>query len=147
MKSFHANMELPKLHPTMIAGIIQDNPLSLSRSDEFYDFDRQARTILMISASVGAVKCVEFLIEAGARVQLASPTDEKTALHLACAAGPKRRSAEIVAALIKAGADPTALDSDGHRPTDLLATASNEVSSVLSFLYCSWSLMKLLLVL
>lgn len=122
-------MELTKLHPNIVAGIIQDNPIVLTVNDDLFDFDGHARTILMIASAFGAVKCVEFLIQGGANVRIASPTDGSTALHLACAAGPKRKSAEIVALLIKAGGDAMALDREGRRPTDLLsASMISEVS-------------------
>eukprot|EP00889_Picochlorum_renovo_P006056 jgi/Picre1/33086/NNA_008412.t1 len=63
-----------------------------------------------------AVKCVEKLLAAGADATAVSPSDGKTALHLACACRPSMASAKIIALLVQYGADRDAMDHCGRVP-------------------------------
>jgi hypothetical protein len=77
----------------------------------------EKRSLLHIAASMQAVKCVQTLLEErGADPRLASPSDGKTALHLACSCRPSMSSARVIAMLVQHGADREALDFDGRAP-------------------------------
>ncbi|KAI8106672.1 hypothetical protein M9434_001326 [Picochlorum sp. BPE23] len=87
---------------------------------------------LVIAASMQAVKCVEKLLAAGADATAVSPSDGKTALHLACACRPSMASAKIIALLVQYGADRDAMDHCGRVPGHSLEqmTASQQQGPV-----------------
>ena len=111
---------LPWLH-----GVLMDLPDLLpaeSKDDVWYEWDgesrgnKEKRNMLQLAASMQAVKCVQSLLENGMDARLASPSDGKTALHLACACRPSMASARVIALLVQYGADREALDHNGRAP-------------------------------
>lgn len=99
-----------------------DLPDLLPVDDVWYDWDdesgkgQQKRNMLQLAASMQAVKCVQSLLENGVDARIASPSDGKTALHLACECRPSMASARVIALLVQHGADREALDHDGRAP-------------------------------
>lgn len=111
---------LPWLH-----GVLMDLPDLLpidSTENTWYEWSddsekkQEKRNMLQLAASMQAVKCVQWLLENGMDARVASPSDGKTALHLACACRPSMATARVIALLVQHGADRSALDHDGHAP-------------------------------
>lgn len=75
-----------------------------------------ARTLLQLAASMQAVKCVNVLLRHGLDPNAQSPSDGKTALHLACDCKPTLASARVVALLVQHGADRALTDFKGCTP-------------------------------
>ena len=89
---------------------------------------KSKRSMLQLAAEMQAAKCVQLLLDAGADARLASPSDGKTALHLACARKPSMASARVIAMLVQHGADRDAVDFDGNKPGDALERMSASMS-------------------
>ena len=108
--------------------------------------DDKKMTPLMLAAAWGLGDVVRALLEAKADVKLAS-ADGKTALHYAAESietievrvqgdGGRQQvqtvlPTETIAALLKAGADPAARDSEGHTPADVVRNQEPEVVKLL----------------
>ena len=89
----------------------------------------QARTPLMLAVFFGATLVAERLLENGADVNLQSPFDGKTALHI-CAAQKGPQNAEITIILLKSGASLALEDFAGQKATDIVARIKKEVGYV-----------------
>lgn len=139
LESVDANM-MPWVH-----GVLMDLPelLPTGSLDSWYAWDeslsqnekegvRSTRSLLQIAASMQAVKCVEKLLSAGADARAVSPSDGKTALHLACSCRPSMASAKIIALLVQNGADRDAMDHCGRLPGHSLEqmTMSQQQASI-----------------
>ena len=85
---------------------------------------KNKRSMLQLAAAMQAVKCVQLLLDAGADARLASPSDGKTALHVACDCKPSMASARVIAMLVQHGADRDAVDFNGHVPGHNLRVAT-----------------------
>lgn len=107
-------MDLPELLPTGSLDSWYAWDESLSQNEK--EGEQSTRSLLQIAASMQAVKCVEKLLAAGADATAVSPSDGKTALHLACACRPSMASAKIIALLVQYGADRDAMDHCGRVP-------------------------------
>ena len=100
----------------------------------WYDWEDESagvkskRSMLQLAAEVQAAKCVQLLLEAGADPRLASPSDGKTPLHLACQAKPSMASARVIAMLVQHGADRDAVDFEGNKPGHALERMSLPLS-------------------
>lgn len=83
--------------------------------DEGGDANAQTKTggtPLISAAHSGNVRCLELLLSRGAHVRHTDPHSKITALHIAAGRGHY----EAVQTLIAAGANPSALDSEGRSP-------------------------------
>lgn len=96
----------------------------------------QARTLLQLAAAMGAMHCASALLQAGASPNIVSPTDGRTAMHCACGADPSLYSSELVAMLLRHGAQVSITDACGNQPSDLLAqmNASRYVGSKICYI-------------
>eukprot|EP00898_Chlorokybus_atmophyticus_P001804 jgi/Chlat1/2624/Chrsp178S02466 len=81
--------------------------------------ERHARTALMVASFYGAIDVLNYLTSAGTDVNFKSPDDGSTALHCA-AAGGGTRSVEVIAMLLRCGADRDAVDCENRRPVDMI---------------------------
>ncbi|KAK9735275.1 hypothetical protein RND81_04G195400 [Saponaria officinalis] len=76
-------------------------------------------TPLLSAVAAGALACLELLIQANANVNICA--GGATPLHIAADIG----SADIINCLLKAGADPNAVDEDGQNPIQVAAARGN----------------------
>ena len=134
--------------PEWVHGILLDHPSLLPVSSilkhdpcidmMWHDWEGEAtgtkskRSMLQLAAEMQAAKCVQLLLDAGADARLASPSDGKTALHLACARKPSMASARVIAMLVQHGADRDAVDFNGNKPGDALERMSASMSDAAS---------------
>ena len=132
--------------PGWVHGILLDQPSLLPVSSilrqgpsidmMWYDWEDEStgakhkRSMLQLAAAMQAVKCVQLLLDAGADARLSSPSDGKTALHLACDCKPSMASARVIAMLVQHGADRDALDFNGHSPGHKLRVATEPSPAV-----------------
>jgi ankyrin repeat protein len=86
-------------------------------------FNTHGRTALMEASAAYQIGAMDALINAGADLDIASPTDGATALHVACLHGRSR--AALV--LLTAGANPHSRDAAGRRAADLVSTDAAEL--------------------
>ena len=81
------------------------------------------RTPLQLAASMQSVQCVDMLLSAGSDPNSKSPSDGKTALHLACDCKPSLASARVIGLLVKHGADRSLPDAQGRLPGEGLGSS------------------------
>lgn len=98
----------------------------------------EERTPLMIASSYGSTQVLKYIIETGKiDVNRACDSDGVTALHCA-AAGGSNSAVDVVKILLDASASPSSVDSDGNRPSDLIApfvkNSSNSIKRKLEIL-------------
>ncbi|KAK6140445.1 hypothetical protein DH2020_025829 [Rehmannia glutinosa] len=79
-------------------------------------------TPLLSAVAAGSLTCLELLIKAGATVNVTA--GGATPLHIAADGG----NPEIIKCLLKAGADPDAIDEDGWKPIHVAAARGNKVA-------------------
>ncbi|XP_059649108.1 zinc finger CCCH domain-containing protein 30-like [Cornus florida] len=85
----------------------------------------ERRTPLMVAATYGSVDVLKLILsQPKVDVNLSCSVDKSTALHCAASSG-SANSADIVKLLLSAGADPNVVDTNGHRPADVIATPPN----------------------
>ncbi|KAJ8751208.1 hypothetical protein K2173_016389 [Erythroxylum novogranatense] len=81
----------------------------------------EQRTPLMIAAKYGSIDVVRLiLLLPEMDTNFSCGTDKSTALHCA-ASGGSINAVTVVKMLLLAGADPNAVDANGHRPVDVVA--------------------------
>lgn len=86
---------------------------------------REQRTPAMIAALYGSVDVLKYILstyESFVDINVKCGSDGSTALHCAVAGGSSR-AVETVNLLIDSGADLNALDAQGRRPADVIATS------------------------
>ncbi|XP_043692141.1 putative ankyrin repeat protein RF_0381 [Telopea speciosissima] len=76
-------------------------------------------TPLLSAVAAGSLPCLELLIQAGANANVSA--GGATPMHIAADNG----SPDIINCLLKAGADPNAVDEDGLKPIQVAAARSN----------------------
>ncbi|XP_042514940.1 ankyrin-1 [Macadamia integrifolia] len=76
-------------------------------------------TPLLSSVAAGSLPCLELLIQAGANANVSA--GGATPMHIAADNG----SPDIINCLLKAGADPNAVDEDGLKPIQVAAARNN----------------------
>ncbi|CAN6454064.1 unnamed protein product [Victoria cruziana] len=79
----------------------------------------EQRTPLMVASIYGSIDVLSFILSLPGDINRACGPDKSTALHCA-AAGGSTNSVEAVDLLMKAGADPNAVDALGRRPFDMI---------------------------
>ncbi|XP_031500093.1 zinc finger CCCH domain-containing protein 30-like [Nymphaea colorata] len=79
----------------------------------------EQRTPLMVASIYGSIDVLSFILSIPGDVNRACGPDKSTALHCA-AAGGSTNAVEAVNLLLKAGADPNAVDALGRRPFDVI---------------------------
>lgn len=84
-------------------------------------------TPLLSAVAAGSLACSEFLIKAGANVNVYA--GGATPLHIAADGG----NPEIINCLLQAGANPDATDEDGLRPIQVAASRENRVAVEILF--------------
>ncbi|CAN1184582.1 Zinc finger CCCH domain-containing protein 30 [Linum perenne] len=78
------------------------------------------RTPLMVAATYGSVDVLELILsKTQADVNFSCGMDKTTALHCA-ASGGSAGAVDAVKLLLSAGANPNAVDANGHRPIDVI---------------------------
>lgn len=87
--------------------------------------NRDSLTPLHIAVKHGQYEVADLLINWGADHSLTTPDNKETALHLAAAAG----NAKIVERLLKAGADPLAVNARGETPLHC-AVESGDIATI-----------------
>ncbi|XP_076883775.1 uncharacterized protein LOC143532676 [Bidens hawaiensis] len=88
-------------------------------------------TPLLSAVAAGSLQCLDLLIQAGAKVNIIA--GGATPLHIAADIG----NSELIACLLKAGADPNMADEDGFKPVQVAAARGNRgaVEMLLSLSY------------
>lgn len=83
----------------------------------------EQRTALMVAATYGSIDIVKLILSMSvADVNRICGNDKSTALHCA-ASGGAVNAVEVVKLLLAAGADPSLLDANGHRPFDVIVVS------------------------
>lgn len=81
------------------------------------------RTPLMVAATYGSIDVLELILSLSeADVNQFCGLDKSTALHCA-ASGGSLKAIDIVKLLLLAGANPNLIDSNGHRPADVIVVS------------------------
>ncbi|XP_028774448.1 zinc finger CCCH domain-containing protein 30-like [Neltuma alba] len=80
----------------------------------------EQRTPLMVAATYGSIGVVKLILSlSNANINRPCGLDKSTALHCA-ASGGAANAVDVVKLLLSAGADPSSVDANGHRPVDVI---------------------------
>lgn len=81
------------------------------------------RTPLMVAATYGSIDVLKLILsQSDADVNRCCGPDKCTALHCA-ASGGSVNALDVIKLLLSAGADPNCMDSNGHRPVDVIVVS------------------------
>ena len=115
--------EAAPLVDDLLLAVAQDDEAAaaalLERGVDLNRANGMGTTALMAAASSGALRMVQLLVDAGARLDTAAPINGATAFHYACTMGHP----DAVELLVRAGCDTTIRCSDGETGWEWAASA------------------------
>lgn len=116
--------------------LVEDDPSGIDEVGLWYvrkngskQMVNEHRTPLMVAAMYGSIDVLKLILSLSITdVNRSCGEDKSTALHCA-ASGGSGNAVDAVKLLLEAGADPNAVDANGHRPFDVI-TVSPKLSDV-----------------